>query len=887
MNEKYTSAALRKCFLEFFQSKSHHIVRSSPLIPGNDPTLMFTAAGMVQFKDVFVGAEKRSYKRAVSSQRCLRAGGKHNDLDQVGYTARHHTLFEMLGNFSFGDYFKREAIQYAWQFLTQTLDLPKEKLWVTIYEEDQEAADIWLNEIGISPAQFVRIGDKPGAARYESDNFWAMGDVGPCGPCTEIFYDHGEAVEGGPPGSPDEDGDRYVEIWNLVFMQYDRDESGQLNPLPKPCVDTGMGLERLSAVMQGFHSNYQIDLFQALIQRAAQLTQTDDLSHPSLKVIADHIRATAFMIVDGVLPSNEGRGYVLRRIIRRAVRQAYQLGHKQPFFFKMVEELAQQMGEAYPELISKQADVEQALEKEEIRFAETLDKGLAILEQSIKGLKDQTIPGDVVFKLYDTFGFPVDLTADIARERNLLIDQAGFETCMADQKSRARAASQFASQSHIEAQALTDLKPTIFTGYSADSTPECKVVALFQDNKAIDVVKAGEKADVILDQTPFYAESGGQVGDAGLFKASGMSAKVTDTQKLAGAFHLHQIAVQAGALKTGQIITAEIDAERRDQIRLNHTATHLLHAALRQELGEHVQQKGSLVDADKLRFDFSHPEPVSEKTLQRIAQVVNEQIRCNREAVTQELAFDQAVAAGAMALFGEKYGENVRMLTLGQFSVELCGGTHVKRAGDIGLFYIVQETGIAAGIRRIEAITGAKAWAAVQTQENIVHQSGQLLKSTATDLPDKIQQLLDKNRSLEKALSTLQTQMAGQAGDALQQEAVKIGQSNYLVAELAKSDAKTLRETAEKLRDQLEPSAILLASHNGEKISLVALISKSLTKQLKAGEWVNVVAKEVDGKGGGRPDMAQAGGNAIEKLPQALESGKQWITDKLSVLVET
>ncbi len=872
MNSRYSTRALRRTFLDFFQRHGHTVVPSSSLVPGNDPTLLFTNAGMVQFKDVFLGAEKRDYNRAVTAQRCVRAGGKHNDLDQVGYTARHHTFFEMLGNFSFGDYFKKEAIHFAWTLLTEELGLPAEKLWVTVYQDDDEAAAIWLDEIGVDPARFTRIGDKPGK-RYESDNFWAMGDTGPCGPCSEIFYDHGPEVAGGPPGTPDEDGDRYVEIWNLVFMQYDRDAEGRLTPLPRPCVDTGMGLERLAAVMQGVHSNYDIDLFQALIARAAELTGCTDRNHPSLKVIADHIRACAFLIVDGVLPSNEGRGYVLRRIIRRAARHGYLLGQSQPFFHRMLPELVEQMGEAYPELVERQAQVADALEREERRFAETLEKGMKILEERLAGLQGGKIPGDTVFLLYDTYGFPVDLTADIAREKGLELDMEGFEQAMQTQREKARSASRFDAGEHVDAQALANLPPTEFTGYDRCHEEATRALALFVQGQAVDCLQQGEQGMLILDRTPFYAESGGQVGDTGVLENDAVHLRVLDTRKLAGVFHAHQVEVVRGRLCKGDELTAHVDDERRQRIRLNHSATHLLHAALRRVLGEHVQQKGSLVDADRLRFDFSHPQALSREQLLEIERLVNEQIRNNAVAETAVLPYDEAIRAGAMALFGEKYGDRVRVLRLGDFSVELCGGTHVNRAGDIGLFRIVSEGGIAAGIRRIEAVTGPRAVEWVENQEALLQQAGKLLKTAPEEVPEKLQQLFRRQRELEKEVEALQRKLAAQAGADLAARAVECNGIRYLVAEL-QGDARTLRETAERLRDQLQPAAVALVSVDGGKVRLVAAVSKEISNRLKAGEWVNRMAQEVGGRGGGRPDMAQAGGTDSGKVQQAIEQGK-------------
>ncbi len=879
MNNKHSTRALRQAFIDFFHRHGHTPVPSSSLVPANDPTLLFTNAGMVQFKNVFLGAEKRPYSRAVTAQRCVRAGGKHNDLDQVGYTARHHTFFEMLGNFSFGDYFKRDAIHLAWQLLTEELGLPAEKLWVTVYQDDDEAADIWLKEIGIDPQRFTRIGDKPGK-RYESDNFWAMGDTGPCGPCSEIFYDHGPEVAGGPPGTPEEDGDRYVEIWNLVFMQYDRDAEGQLHPLPRPCVDTGMGLERLAAVMQGVHSNYDIDLFRALIDQAAELTGCRQKDHPSLKVIADHIRACAFLVVDGVLPSNEGRGYVLRRIIRRAARHGYLLGQAEPFFHRMLPVLVEEMGQAYPELVREQERVAQVLQREEMRFAETLEKGMKILEERLAGLSGDEIPGDVVFLLYDTYGFPVDLTADIAREKGLGLDMDGFEQAMKAQRERARSASQFDGGEHLDAQALADLPPTEFTGYEHCDESAARVLAVFRHGKAVEQLAAGETGLVILDRTPFYAESGGQVGDTGILEHGNGHARVLDTRKLAGVFHGHQVEVVAGALAVGDELAAHVDAERRQRIRLNHSATHLLHAALRQVLGQHVQQKGSLVDAERLRFDFSHPEPVSEEQLLAIERLVNEQIRTNAEAETRVLPYEEAIEAGALALFGEKYGDRVRVLKLGDFSVELCGGTHVRRAGDIGLFRIVSETGIAAGVRRIEALTGPAALEWVAQREALLQQTGRALKVPPEELPEKLQQWQERQKRLERELDALKRELAAHAGDALATEAVECGPARFLVAEL-NADTKTLRDTAERLRDRLAPAAVALASREGDKVRLAAAVSKALTGRVRAGDWVRHMAEQVGGKGGGRPDMAQAGGNDASRLPQALEAGRQWAREML------
>ena len=841
---------------------------SSSLIPGNDPTLLFTNAGMVQFKDVFLGQDKRSYTRAASSQRCVRAGGKHNDLENVGYTARHHTFFEMLGNFSFGDYFKREAINYAWEFLTRELGLPEEKLWVTVYEEDDEAADIWLKEIGVSEDRFGRIGAK--------DNFWSMGDTGPCGPCTEIFYDHGEDIPGGPPGSPDEDGDRYIEIWNLVFMQYNRDKKGTLHPLPKPSVDTGMGLERLAAILQHGHSNYDIDLFQHLIKAAAKLTNTDDLNNNSLKVIADHIRSCAFMIVDGVMPSNEGRGYVLRRIIRRALRHGHKLGQENLFFYKLVKTLVQEMGEAYPELADNQANVEKVLKLEEQRFAETLDQGMKILEDGIAGLKGKTIPGDMVFKLYDTYGFPVDLTADIARERKLNLDHKGFEKEMEAQRERARAASQFGIDYNdsISTDVITE-----FTGYDhlLDSS---SVIAIYKDGQTVNEISAGDEAVIILPRTPFYAESGGQVGDTGLLLNQAARFEVMDTQKQGQAFiHIGQIS--EGSIKIGDELDAMIDAKHRNATIRNHSATHLMHAALRDILGDHVQQKGSLVNNERLRFDFSHFEAIKPEQLIQIERSVNEQIRLNLATEAQEMAIEEAKARGAMALFGEKYGDRVRVISMGDFSTELCGGTHVDRSGDIGFFKIVSEGGVAAGVRRIEAITGEAAVEWAEQQEQQIDRLSGLLKGSRDELDAKVVQLLDKVKSQEKELSQLKSKMATQTGRDISTDAVDVAGIKVLAMKLDGVDAKSLRETMDRMKDKLGSSAIVLAAVEDSKVSLCAGVSKDQTKKLKAGDLVNMVASQVGGKGGGRPDMAMAGGSQPENLDQALSSVKDWVAQQL------
>ncbi len=866
-----TSADIRTAFLEFFHSRQHEVVASSSLVPGNDPTLLFTNAGMVQFKDVFLGQDKRSYTRATSSQRCVRAGGKHNDLENVGYTARHHTFFEMLGNFSFGDYFKREAIQYAWEFLTQEMALPADKLWITVYEEDDEAADIWLKELKVDPARFSRIGAK--------DNFWSMGDTGPCGPCSEIFYDHGEDIPGGPPGTPEEDGDRYIEIWNLVFMQYDRDSEGKLTPLPKPSVDTGMGLERLVAIMQNGHSNYDIDLFQALIKATAKFTKCKDLTNNSLKVIADHIRSCSFMIVDGIIPSNEGRGYVLRRIIRRAIRHGHKLGMRESFFYKLVTALVEQMGEAYPELAKMQSQVEKVLKQEELRFAETLDQGMVILEQTIAELTTKEIPGEMVFKLYDTYGFPYDLTADIARERGLTVDKKGFDQAMDAQRERARSAKSFSAD---YSQSINIDGATEFTGYSVlkDSG---NIIALLKDGEAVEQLNEGEQGMLIMDQTPFYAESGGQVGDHGELVdiASGNSLfSVTDTQKQGKVF-VHIGCVTQGSLKVGDTLEAFVDESERQQIAEHHSATHLMHAALRDVLGEHVQQKGSLVDAEKLRFDFSHFEPITAEQLAQIEALVNTHIRCNHDVETKIMSQDEAIASGAMALFGEKYGDSVRVLNMGDFSIELCGGTHVQRTGDLGIFKITSETGVAAGVRRIEAVAGAKGLQWVeQGEEALTHIAG-LVKSNRDNAAQKVEQLLSQNRKLEKELEKLKAKMASSQGSDLAAQAEDIAGIKVLAVKLDGADVKVLRETLDQLKNKLGTSAVVLAAVNGDKVSIVAGVSKDKTDVIKAGDLVNVVAEQVGGRGGGRPDMAQAGGNKPASLDGALKLVPGWVKEQI------
>ncbi|MGE4500392.1 MAG: alanine--tRNA ligase [Hydrogenovibrio sp.] len=862
-----TSAELRKAFLDFFVKQGHTAVHSSPVVPGNDPTLLFTNAGMVQFKETFLGQETRDYSRATSVQRCIRAGGKHNDLENVGYTARHHTFFEMLGNFSFGDYFKREAIQYAWQFLTEELGLPEDKLWVTVFEEDQEAEDIWLKDMGVSAERFSRCGAK--------DNFWSMGDTGPCGPCSEIFYDHGPDVAGGPPGSPDEDGDRYIEIWNLVFMQFDRSEDGTLTPLPKPSVDTGMGLERLAAVMQKVHNNYDIDLFQAIVAKAAELTGEKDLTNSSLRVIADHIRSCAFMIVDGVLPSNEGRGYVLRRIIRRAIRHGYKLGQKDVFFYRLVPTLVEQMGEAYPELVKEQANVERALTLEEERFAETLENGMKILEDDIAQLDGTVISGSTAFKLYDTYGFPLDLTADVARERQLSVDEAGFEKEMEAQRARARSASNFASQGQHK---VDYNEPTEFAGYHQDEA-NAKVMAIFAGQESVERLAEGQEGIVILDTTPFYAESGGQVGDQGSLTEGMNSFHVDGCQKQGGTF-LHIGKVTAGAISVGQTIHAHIDTKARRASERNHSATHLLHAALRQVLGTHVGQKGSLVQPERLRFDFSHFEPISAEQLLEIERLVNHNIMLNADVQMEEMDIESAKAKGAMALFGEKYGDVVRVVDMGDFSIELCGGTHVNSTGEIGPFRITSESGIASGVRRIEAVTGEAAWQTIYDTEQVLLNIAGHLKTDKTQVDAKVTQLVNDQKELEKQLKQLQSKMASSQGDDLASAVEKVGEVNVLAAQLEGADVNTLRETLDKLKDKLEPAAIVLAAVDGEKVSLVAGVSKVLTSQWKAGELVNHVAQQVGGKGGGRPDMAQAGGKDPSKLKEALASVKEWVASK-------
>ena len=864
-----TSNELRQAFLDFFHDNGHEVVASSPLVPGNDPTLLFTNAGMVQFKDVFLGDDERSYKTAASSQRCVRAGGKHNDLENVGYTARHHTFFEMLGNFSFGDYFKREAIQYAWDFLTKTLELPEERLWVTVFREDDEAADIWLNEMKVSPERFTRMGEK--------DNFWAMGDTGPCGPCSEIFFDHGPDVPGGPPGSPDEDGDRYVEVWNLVFMQFDRASDGTMTPLPAPSVDTGMGLERIAAVMQGVHSNYQIDLFAHVIQAAADVLGVKNEGQSSLNVIADHIRACSFLIVDDVLPGNEGRGYVLRRIVRRAVRHGKKLGMDELFFHKLVAPLVKEMGGAYPELAKAQAHVEKVLAKEEARFAETLDQGMEILEAAIADLDGKRLPGDLVFKLYDTYGFPVDLTADIARERDLSIDQQGFDAAMEGQRERARAASKFsvAGSDGLKTDAKTE-----FLGYAGTEAP-CEIVALFRDGKAVDELGAGDDGAVILASTPFYAESGGQIGDRGILVDEGKLFRVDDTQK-SGDANVQFGTVEQGTLKIGDKVEAVVDADRRQAIRLNHSATHLMHAALRQVLGDHVAQKGSLVAPDRLRFDFSHYEGVTAEQLQDIEDIVNDEIRKNVAAETKLMTYDDAIESGAVALFGEKYGDKVRVLRLGDSSVELCGGTHVARTGDIGVFKITHEGGVASGVRRIEAMTGAGAMEWIDSNQRALSDLAGMLRSTPDQAAAKVEQLLKQNKELEKKLATAKHALITGQGSDQEDNVREIAGIKVLVSRMDGVDAKSMRDAVDRAKDKLQNAIVLFASVDDGKVRLAAGVTKNNTDKIKAGDLIKPVAEQVGGKGGGRPDFAQAGGNDPSKLDQALNSVPDWVAEKLS-----
>jgi alanyl-tRNA synthetase len=878
MNSKPSSKEIRQAFLDYFASKGHQVVASSSLVPAGDPTLLFTNAGMNQFKDVFLGFDKRPYTRAASSQKCVRAGGKHNDLENVGYTARHHTFFEMLGNFSFGDYFKQDAIHFAWELLTEVFKLPKERLMVTVYAEDDEAYDIWHKEIGIPAEKIVRIGDNKGA-RYASDNFWMMGDTGPCGPCSEIFYDHGAHIPGGPPGSPDEDGDRFIEIWNNVFMQFNRDEAGVMHKLPKPSVDTGMGLERISAVLQGVHANYEIDLFQTLIKAAGRETKTSDMDSPSLKVLADHIRACSFLIADGVIPGNEGRGYVLRRIIRRAIRHGYKLGARAAFFHKMVPDLVSEMGDAYPELASGQQRVMDVLRQEEERFFETIENGMAILETELAEMAksgNATFNGETAFKLHDTYGFPLDLTADICRERHVTVDAAAFDAAMARQKEQARAAGKFKMAANLEYTG----QATTFHGYE---TLEAKgaVLALYKDGAAVTQLSEGEMGVVVLDATPFYAESGGQVGDRGELKAADGIFAVEDTQKIQASVFGHHGVLKTGTLKVGDAVSAKVDLVARGRTMRNHSATHLMHKALREVLGEHVQQKGSLVDAEKTRFDFVHNAPMTDAQIAEVERRVNAEILENHATQARVMDIESAQKTGAMMLFGEKYGDEVRVLDIGT-SRELCGGTHVQRTGDIGLFKIYAESGVAAGVRRVEATTGDVALAYIQQQQALLNHAASAFKAPAQELPSKIGQIMDNVKALEKELERLKSKMAASQGDDLASQAVDIAGIKVLAAKLEGVDAKGLREVADKLKDKLGDCALLLAVTEGDKVSLVAAVSKNLTSRIKAGDLVNVVATQVGGKGGGRPDMAMAGGTDASKLPQALASVNDWVKQQLS-----
>lgn len=862
-----STADLRNKFIDYFKSHGHQAVASSSLVPADDPTLLFTNAGMNQFKDCFLGAEKRSYTRAVSSQRCVRAGGKHNDLENVGYTARHHTFFEMLGNFSFGDYFKKEAIEFAWNFLTKEIGLPKEKLLVTVYSEDDEAFDIWENHIGIPKEKIIRIST--------SDNFWSMGDTGPCGPCSEIFYDHGAHIWGGPPGTPEEDGDRFIEIWNLVFMQFNKQADGTMEPLPKPSIDTGMGLERISAILQNVHSNYEIDLFQNLIKSAASIVGSEDSENKSLRVIADHIRSCSFLICDGVMPSNEGRGYVLRRIIRRAVRHGYQLGANDIFFYKLVASLAKEMGEAYPELVDQLPVIEKVLRVEEEQFSKTLARGMAILNDTLETLEGDTVPGDVVFKLYDTYGFPTDLTNDVAREHDLKIDEEGFEAAMQAQRARAQQASNFGADYNSK---LAVDHTTSFTGYT-DVEGQANVVELIADNAFVEKLEDGQEGVVVLDSTPFYAESGGQAGDKGVLRVANGEFIVTDTQKMGNAFAHKGIA--KGSVSKGDTATAAIDAANREAIKKNHSATHLLHAALREILGEHVTQKGSLVEAPRMRFDFSHFEAVTAEQLAEIERRVNQEIRANHTLATELMDLDEAKASGAMALFGEKYDEKVRVVTMGPFSVELCGGTHVTRTGDIGLFKITSEAGIASGVRRIEAVTGEHALEVVQTQQATLSSLSALLKTDSQNVLDRVVSLQNQTKELEKALNSAKQKLASQQGADMLSNAVEINGVKVLIANLEGVEAKSLRSMMDDIKNRIGEGIVVLGVANDAKVNLIAGVTKNLTSKVKAGELVNFVASQVGGKGGGRPDMAQAGGDQPENLGQALDSVNAWLQDKL------
>jgi alanyl-tRNA synthetase len=866
---------IRAGFLEYFKSKGHAIVASSSLVPASDPTLLFVNSGMVQFKDVFLGKERRPYTRATTSQRCVRAGGKHNDLENVGYTARHHTFFEMLGNFSFGDYFKQDAIRYAWELLTRVYKLAPERLWVTVYQTDEEAYGLWADDIKVPRERIVRVGDKPGGQKYQSDNFWQMADTGPCGPCSEIFYDHGPGIAGGPPGSPDADADRYIEIWNLVFMQFNRDEHGVMHPLPKPSVDTGMGLERIAAVLQGKHSNYEIDLFQDLIKAAARETGHRQLKSPSLNVIADHIRACSFLIVDGVIPGNEGRGYVLRRIVRRAIRHGYKLGQKQPFFHRIVEDLDRAMGDAYPELRRDRQRVAAVLKQEEERFAETLENGMHVLESALAS-GERLLDGETAFRLYDTFGFPVDLTADICRERGVMLDMAGFEAAMQAQRERARAASKFGAAAGLEYAG----GKTEFRGYDTLGL-KGKVVALYSESVQVPQLNAGESGVVVLDRTPFYAESGGQVGDRGELVGPAGTFAVADTQKVQAEVFGHHGAQKTGVLRVGEEVGAQVDTASRRRAMWNHSATHLMHAALRKVLGAHVQQKGSLVDANRTRFDFSHNEPMTDAQIHEVERQVNDAIRRNLEVSARVMKYDDAIKAGALAFFGDKYGEEVRVLGIGDVSTELCGGTHVKRTGDIGLFKIVSESGVAAGVRRVEAVTGEGALAWVQQQEAKLQQAAAALKAPVSEVTAKIAQVLDNVKALERELARLKSRLASSQGEDLADQAVEVKGTKVLAVALDGADAKTLRETMDKLKDKLKSAAIVLGAVVDGKVSLIAGVTADLTARVKAGELVNFVAQQVGGKGGGRPDMAQAGGTEPAKLPAALQSVKGWVEQRV------
>ncbi|MCI1090829.1 alanine--tRNA ligase [Stenotrophomonas maltophilia] len=877
---KFTTSQIRSDFLEFFKGKGHTIVPSAPLVPGNDPTLLFTNSGMVQFKDVFLGAEKRSYVRAADVQRCLRAGGKHNDLDQVGYTARHHTFFEMLGNWSFGDYFKKDAIAWAWELLTQVWKLPTERLLVTVYQTDDEAYELWRDMVGIPEARIVRIGDNKGAP-FASDNFWQMADTGPCGPCTEIFYDHGDHIAGGPPGSPDEDGDRFIEIWNLVFMQFDRQPDGTLVPLPAPCVDTGMGLERLAAILQHVHTNYEIDLFQALIRKASELTGTADLENKSLRVIADHIRACSFLIVDGVLPSNEGRGYVLRRIIRRALRHGWMLGVRQPFFSKLVPTLVEQMGEAYPELPAAVDTVTRALQAEEERFAETLDAGMKIFEDVAGKASNGVIPGVDAFRLYDTYGFPLDLTQDIARERDLTVDIAGFDAAMEQQRETARAAGKFGGGVTLPAELVATLSPTRFLGYDRLQADGLTVLAVLKDGRPVQSADAGDAVIVITDQTPFYAESGGQVGDTGVLTGNGVRLAVDDTQKFAGQFHGHVGTLSDGGLKVGDVLSGQVDGERRGATILNHSATHLLHAALREVLGTHVQQKGSLVAPDRLRFDFSHFQPISAEELAVIERKVNQQVRANNAAEVHNMGMQEALDFGAMALFGEKYGEHVRVLKMGDYSTELCGGTHVNRTGDIGLFKITSEGGVSAGVRRIEAVTGQGALDYVDAEEARLAEAADLLGGSAADVVEKIRALGQRQKLLERELEAVKAKVAAGATADLSGQAVEVAGVKVLAARLEGFDAKALRDAMDRLKQQLGDAVIVLAGAQDGKAALVAGVNGSAMGKVKAGELLSHIASQIGGKGGGRPDLAQGGGEDGPALATALAAVVEWVSPRL------